>query len=211
MSAPSAQTKPITRLSTLPRSFYEPSAEIVAAKLLGQLLVRRTDRGPCGGLIVETEAYVVGDAACHAFNGPTKRNAAMWGPAGYSYIYFIYGNHWCFNVVCQPPGIAEAVLVRAIEPTLGLDEMRERRPVRDHRQLSNGPGKLCAALDINRSQDNVDLCDTNSPVFIAENKSRKSFLKQRGPRVIGTRIGIRLAAEMPLRFYLERSEFVSRR
>jgi DNA-3-methyladenine glycosylase len=113
--------------------------------------------------------------------------------------------------VCQPPGIAEALLVRALEPTLGLDWMRERRPVRELCQLTNGPGKLCAALDINRSLDGVDLCDAKSPMFIAENKSRKRFLKERGPMVITTRIGIKQAAELPLRFYLEGSEFVSRR
>ena len=103
------------------------------------------------------------------------------------------------------------MLVRALEPTLGLDTMRKRRPVREPRQLTNGPGKLCAAMDITRSQDNVDLCDVKSPVFIAKNESLKSFLKERGPTVIGTRIGIRLAAEMPLRFYVEGSEFVSKR
>jgi DNA-3-methyladenine glycosylase len=198
-------------LQTLPRSFYELSAETVAAKLLGHWLVRNTTEGPCGGAIVETEAYLIGDEACHAFNGRTKRNQVMWGPPGHGYVYFIYGNHCCFNAVCQPPGIAEALLVRAVEPSLGLDWMRQRRPVTDPRQLTNGPGKLCAAMDIGLSLDGVDLCDAKSPLFIAENLELKSFLKERGPLVTTTRVGITKAAELPLRFYLGGSRFVSRR
>ena len=117
----------MTRFTSLPRSFYAPSADIVAARLLGHWLVRNDPAGLCGGEIVETEAYLTGDPACHAFIGKTKRNQAMWGLPGYSYVYFIYGNHWCFNVVCQPPGTAEAVLIRALEPAFGLDFMRARR------------------------------------------------------------------------------------
>lgn len=195
----------------LPQAFYEPSAEIVAAKLLGHWLIRNTPRGLCGGLIVETEAYVTGDAACHAFNGQTNRNRVMWGPPGHCYVYFIYGNHWCVNVVCRPAGTAEAVLIRAVEPALGLDLMNEWRPVKEARQLTNGPGKLCAAMRIDRSVDGVDLCDADSPLFIAANKSVKAFARKNGPVVVATRVGITRAAELPLRFYLEGSRFVSRR
>ena len=201
----------MTPFISLPRSFYEPSAKLVAAKLLGHWLIRNAPDGPCGGVIVETEAYLTQDPACHAYGGQTKRNRAMWGPPGHSYVYFVYGNHWCFNVVCQPVGIAEAVLIRAVEPTIGLELMRERRPVADPRQLTNGPGKLCAAMDIDRNLDSIDLCNADSPVFIAENKSLKSYLRQRGPKVTTTRIGITQAAALPLRFFLAGSEFVSRR
>ena len=194
-----------------PRSFYEPSAEVVAPRLLGQLLIHNTPEGPCGGPIVETEAYLTGDAASHSFNGETARNRVMWGPPGHSYVYFIYGNHWCFNVVCQPVGKAEAVLIRAIEPAVGLELMQGRRTVSDPRNLTNGPGKLCAALGIDGASQGSDLCDTKSGLFIARNPSLKTFMRDRGPMITTTRVGIVKAATLPLRFYLAGSEFVSRR
>ena len=197
--------------SPLPASFYEPAADVVAPKLLGQLLIRNSPAGPCGGAIVEVEAYLKGDAASHSFNGETARNRVMWGPPGRGYVYFIYGNHWCFNVVCRPPGTAEAVLIRAVEPTLGLDWMRKRRPVTRPVELTNGPGKLCMAMDIGRDCNGVDLCDAKSPVFIARNPALKAFLKRRGPIVTTTRIGIVKAAALPLRFYLGGSDFASRK
>jgi len=195
----------------LPRSFYEPTADAVAPKLLGQLLIRNTPAGPCGGPIVEVEAYLTDDPASHAFNGQTARNRVMWGPPGHSYVYFIYGNHWCFNVGCQPAGMAEAVLVRAMEPTIGLEQMQSRRQVRVARELTNGPGKLCEAMGIDGSFNGVDLCDAGSPLFIARNPALKSFLRQRGPMVTTTRVGIVKAAKLPLRFYLGGSGFVSRK
>ncbi len=201
----------MTSFTVLPRSFCKPSAEVVAVKLLGHLLIRNTPDGPCGGTIVETEAYLTGDAAAHTFRGQTKRNQVMWGPPGHGYVYFIYGNHWCFNVVCQPLGIGEAVLIRAIEPTIGLELMEANRAVTDPRQLTNGPGKLCAAMNIDRSFDGVDLCNIKSPLFLAENKTLKSFLKQSGPMLTTTRIGITKAATLPLRFCLAGSPYLSRR
>jgi DNA-3-methyladenine glycosylase len=201
----------MTRFDVLPRSYYEPSADIVAARLLGQLLVRKTPRGWCGGVIVETEAYLHDDAAAHSFRGETPRNRIMFGPPGYAYVYFIYGNHWCVNAVCCPKGVAEAVLIRALEPTLALDFMRTRRPVTNPQELTNGPGKLCAAMEINRSLDGVDLCDANSPLLVARNPAQKAFLRRNGPVITTTRIGIQKAAALPLRFYLEANPFVSRR
>jgi DNA-3-methyladenine glycosylase len=198
-------------LSPLPREFYFPSAKIVAPLLLGHFLVRNSPEGPSGGVIVETEAYVTDDPACHAYNGETSRNRAMWGPPGHAYVYFIYGNHWCFNAVCRPHGVAEAVLVRAIEPTFGLEQMQRRRKTARPHELTNGPGKFCAALGIDRSFDHADLCDANSPVFIAQNPERRRWLKQLGPIVKTIRVGITQAADWPLRFYLVESEFVSRR
>jgi DNA-3-methyladenine glycosylase len=198
-------------LTPLWRRFYAPKAEAVAPLLLGHFLMRRLPEGLAGGVIVETEAYLAHDPACHAYNGETTRNRAMYGPPGHAYIYFIYGNHWCFNAVCRPRGLAEAVLVRAIEPTFGLQQMRSRRCVAKLREITNGPGKFCAALEIDRSLDGADLCNAESRVFIANNPERRRCLARLGPVVTTTRVGITQAADWPLRFYLGGSEFVSRK
>ena len=116
-------------LRPLPRGFYAPSARVVARALLGHWLIRRPGRGVCGGAIVEAEAYLAGDPACHGAPGPTARNRVMFGGPGHGYVYLIYGNHFCMNAVCQPTGVAEAVLIRAVEVTLGEDLMLERRRV----------------------------------------------------------------------------------
>ena len=195
----------------LPRSFYEPSAEIVAPLLLGHWLVRNLPSGPCGGPIVEVEAYLTGDPASHAFGGPTARNRVMYGPPGHAYVYLIYGFHFCVNAVCQPAGCAEAVLIRALETAVGLDAMRQNRPAVTTFALTNGPGKLSAALAIDRKLDGVDLCDASSPLYIARNPNVARFRRQRGPVAASTRIGLTKAAGLPLRFYLSRSLFLSRR
>ncbi len=195
----------------LPRKFYEPAADIVAPQLLGHFLIRRTPEGFCGGPIVEVEAYLKNDPACHGAVGETPRNRAMWGEHGRSYVYLIYGYHFCFNAVCQPKGTAEAVLVRGVEVAFGEEIMRKHRPMPDLRDLTNGPAKLCAAMNIERELDNVDLCDLNSPLFIAKNPTLELFRKERGPVITTTRIGITKAAEWPLRFYLDESPFVSKR
>lgn len=195
----------------LPAKFFAPSADKVAEALLGHWLVRREPRGFSGGLIVEAEAYLAADPACHGYRGRTARNAAMFGPAGRAYVYFIYGNHWCFNAVCHQEGVGEAVLVRAIEPVFGLEAMQQRRSVARARDLTNGPAKLCAALGLNREQDGVDLCDESSPVFLARNPRRAAEARRLGPVVRTTRVGLTKAADWPLRFYLGGSDFVSRR
>lgn len=196
--------------SALPRSFYEPAADVVAPLLLGHWLLRSTPAGICGGLIVETEAYISDDPACHAYVRRTPRNQAMWGAPGTAYVYLIYGSYYCFNAVCRPSGIAEAVLVRAVEPTIGLELMHHNRPVAKTRDLTNGPGKLCAAMQIDRSLDEVDICDTSSPLFIAENLQREAIVQELGPQITTTRVGITKAADWPLRYYLGGSHFVSR-
>ncbi|MEO6034698.1 MAG: DNA-3-methyladenine glycosylase, partial [Verrucomicrobiota bacterium] len=178
---------------------------------LGHFLIRKTVEGICGGQIVEAEAYLTNDAACHAAVGETARNRAMWGKPGRSYVYLIYGYHFCFNAVCCPAGIAEAILIRAIEPTVGEKFMRARRAVPDLKNLTNGPAKLCSALNIDRNLDKVNLCDAQSPVFIARNPLFEQFRSERGPIIQTKRVGISKAAEMPLRFYLQGSVFVSKR
>jgi len=195
----------------LGREFYEPSAAKVAPLLLGHYLIRNTPDGACGGVIVETEAYLTDDPACHAYLRQTTRNRAMWGAPGHAYVYLIYGYHYCFNAVCQPSGVAEAVLVRAIHPTVGMDIMQRNRAVAKERDLTNGPAKFCAAMVIDRSQDEVDLCDANAPLFIALNPNLNEFHNSYGPVTTTTRIGISQAADWPLRFYLDGSPFVSRK
>jgi DNA-3-methyladenine glycosylase len=195
----------------LPRSFYLPSAEVVAPRLLGHWLVRRTEQGLVGGRIVETEAYLIGDPACHAFVGETTRNRVMYGPPGFAYVYLIYGYYYCFNTVCLPKGTAEAVLVRAVEAAFGEEMMQKNRPVSKPTELTNGPGKLCDAMAITRELDGCDLCTTESPVFIARNDELESYLKECGPMVTTTRIGLTKAADLPLRYYLDGSKFVSKR
>jgi len=197
-------------MTPLPRSFYEPSAEVVAPLLLGHWLIRNLPTGPCGGPIVETEAYLEDDPASHGFGGERVRNRPLYGPPGRCYVYLIYGFHCCVNAVCRPSGCAEAVLIRAIEAKAGLETMRQNRQAATDFALTNGPGKLCAALAIDRKFDGLDLCDAASPLFLARGPNLARFRRQRGPVMISTRIGLTKAAALPLRFYLSGSPFISR-
>jgi DNA-3-methyladenine glycosylase len=210
-NSPRLKTREEEKLTPLPKSFYEPSAKVVAPQLLGHFLVRNTPLGPAGGPIVETEAYLIDDPACHASRGLTPRNRVMFGPPGHGYVYLIYGYHFCVNAVCRPAGVAEAVLVRAIEPAFGEEFMRHQRPVDKLRELTNGPGKLCEALHIDRGLDGVDLCDTKATLWIAQNPNVEDFRKRYGPIITTTRIGITRAAALQLRFYLDGSEYVSKK
>lgn len=200
----------MTNLGPLPRSFYKLSADQVAPQLLGHWLLRKFPEGSCGGEIVEVEAYLTDDPACHGFSGPTNRNRTIFGEPGHGYVYFIYGCHYCVNAVCRPPGVGEAVLIRAIEPSFGENTLKAHRPCQSIRDLTNGPGKLSQAMRIDRSLDGVDLCDPGSLLIIAKNPRRNSFCEKRGPLLASPRIGITRAATAHLRFFLAGSPYLSR-
>jgi DNA-3-methyladenine glycosylase len=195
----------------LPKNFYQGSTVKIAQNLLGTYLVHVSAEGRAIGRIVETEAYLYhDDPACHAHRGVTKRNTVMFGPAGRSYIYFIYGMYYCFNVVTGKEGEGEAVLIRALEPVCGIELMQTRRKTTDIRSLCNGPGKLVLALGINGRQNGT--CLRTGPIRI---HSRDSFLRvYKGDRkievVTTTRIGISQASHLPLRFYIKDNSYVSR-
>ena len=195
--------------SPLPRPFYAPTADIVAPALLGHFLLRRVGDVWMGGEIVETEAYLVGDPACHAYVRETPRNRVMWGEFGFAYVFKIYGGYFCFNAVCQPKGAPEAVLIRAIEPRFGLEKMREQRPAKSDRDLTNGPSKLCIALGIGAADNGGDL--VNSDLILARNPDREAFLAANSPTIQTTRIGLSRAADWPLRWIAGGSKSVSRR
>jgi DNA-3-methyladenine glycosylase len=155
-----------------------------------------------GGAIVEVEAYDAEDPAAHGYRGQTPRNASMFGPPGHAYVYRSYGIHWCLNLVCAREGVPEAVLVRALEPTRGLDEMRRRRSLEDERLLCSGPGRLCQALGVTRAHDGLPL---DEPPF--ELRAREAPVEV----AAGARIGITRAADRPWRYGLAGSRYLSRR
>src|SRR5580658_8021695 len=196
--------------SPLPREFYDRDPRRVSRELLGKVLVRREGRRVRTARIVEVEAYLgMDDSAAHSFAGRTLRNAVLFGPPGYAYVYFIYGNHYCLNVSCLPDGVAGGVLFRALEPLAGIDEMARARSVgidstRDLRKLTSGPGRLAEAFGITRERDNgKDLTSASSDLFIADDGYRVR-------RILTTpRIGITKAAERPLRYVVAGNEFVS--
>ena len=189
-------------------SFYHQPTLQMARGLLGKQLVRVLNGQRLSGLIVETEAYIgEADRACHASRGRTPRTEVMYGPPGHAYVYFIYGMHHCFNVVTEEEGFPAAVLVRALEPVEGLEWMRHHRPDRSDDQLTNGPGKLCAALAIDRTLNGVDLC-TSRVFFIEGGRTVADEEIATSPR-----IGIKsdeVARNRPWRFYIKGNRCVSR-
>jgi DNA-3-methyladenine glycosylase len=208
---PANPTERIIRvLAPLPREFYNRDPREVSPELLGKILVRRAGRELIAARIVEVEAYLgKNDPAAHSAVGCTPRNAVMFGPPGFAYVYFIYGNHYCLNVSCQPEGTAGAILFRAAEPLLGVDAMGKARGVaidapRSLRHLTSGPGRLAEALGITRSRDNgKDFTDRKSDLFIVDDGHG-------APPVMTTpRIGITKAADLPLRYLIAGNPFVS--
>ncbi len=213
--------------TVLPREFYNRDPVVVARELLGKLLIRREGRKLLAGRIVEDEAYLgANDPAAHAFSGRTPRNAVLFGPPGYAYVYFIYGNHYCLNVSCMPEGVGEGVLFRAMEPVAGFEDMVKARGLdfptlpptpgartghqvslwrpSQLRLISSGPGRMAEAMDITRERDNgKDLTSRRSDLWFADDGYRPE-------KIVATpRIGITKAVDEPLRFVVAGNSYVS--
>ena len=181
----------------LKRPFFGHSVHEVAPELIGATLLF----GGVGGIIVEVEAYHHTDPAAHSYRGPTPRNQVMFGPPGFAYVYRSYGIHWCVNLVCEQEGSAAAVLIRALQPTHGLAAMRRRRGLQDERMLCSGPGKLTEALGITRAHNGLPL---DVPPFALHARTGAVEV------AAGVRIGITKAVELPWRYGLKDSKFLSK-
>ena len=194
MAKPKLLHRPSPRLR---RGFFDRPVLKVAPDLIGATLLVNG----VGGLIVEVEAYHHTDPAAHSYRGPTERNAVMFGPPGYAYVYRSYGIHWCLNFVCEEEGSASAVLIRALEPTIGLAAMRRRRGMSEARALCSGPGKLCEALGVTIRHNALAL---DRAPFELRARTHKPDI------AVGERIGITKAVKQPWRFGLKGSQFLSK-
>jgi DNA-3-methyladenine glycosylase len=195
-----ARTAPATAPALgkpLKRRWFARSVHEVAPDLIGATLLVNG----VGGIIVEVEAYHHTDPAAHSFRGPTPRNRVMFGPPGFLYVYRSYGIHWCMNIVCEPEGSASAVLIRALEPTHGLAAMRRRRGVTEAKMLCSGPGKLTDALGVTHAHNGMAL---DAPPFAIHGRVSEVEV------AVGVRIGITKAAELPWRYGLKGSKFLSK-
>jgi DNA-3-methyladenine glycosylase len=207
---PIPSKRAIAAILPLDRGFFARTPRRVAKELLGKVIVRRSKGEVLTARIVEVEAYLgINDPAAHSAAGLTQRNAVLFGPPGYAYVYFIYGNHYCLNVSCEPEGQAGGVLFRAVEPLTGIATMAKARGIeikseKDLSKLTSGPGRLCEALGVTRARDNgCDLTSSDSGLWIGADRYKAR-------RVISTpRIGITKAADRPLRYLLAGSRFVS--
>jgi DNA-3-methyladenine glycosylase len=205
-------TRESTNAHLLPRVFFEASPEHVAPRLLGKILAHRTRARWIAGRIVEVEAYLgphhgTPDPAAHSHRGPTQRNAVLFGPAGYAYVYAIYGRYYCMNISCETHGRAGCVLLRALEPLVGLELMAKNRGLPTSvkpGELTSGPSRLCQALGLTRPAHNgLDLLDPRSPLQVLDDGFPVS------KAMVTPRIGIRHAADLPLRFALPEHACVS--
>lgn len=186
----------------LPKDFFAgKKVEELANALLGCELVHETEEGTTAGIIVETESYHQTDEASHSFRGKTKRTEVMFGPPGHAYIYFTYGMHYCFNIVAEEEGIGAGVLIRALEPTQGIELMKKRRNQENIHNLCNGPAKLVQAMGITKADYGKSLYEGS--LYITESKL-KDFKIEFGPRV-----GISKAQQKPWRFWIADNPFVS--
>ena len=206
--AKNRNSSPLVPLSS---KFYARDPRVVSRGLLGKVLVRRQHRKLLTARIVEVEAYLgENDPASHSFSGRTDRNFVLFGPPGISYVYFIYGNHYLFNVSCRPDGEAGGVLFRALEPISGIEQMAQARELSmeeaaDLRILTSGPGRLAEAFGITRERDNEkDLASPKSDLFIVDDGFRPGRIR------VTPRIGITKAAERPLRYIIAGNRFVSK-
>jgi DNA-3-methyladenine glycosylase len=212
----------IGTVSQLDQEFFDRDPRRVARGLLGKLLIRKTKHGLLAGRVVETEAYLgEGDFAAHAVAGRTARNFVLFGPPGFAYVYFIYGNHFCLNVSCLPDGVPGCVLFRALEPVAGIEEMARARGVELRsgptdgnaqpgiatlRKLSSGPGRLCAALGVTRERDNgKNLAAADTDLHLADDGYRVKNVETT------PRIGIKKSQEALLRYSVAGNPFVSKR
>lgn len=189
---------------SLPRQFYDRETDQVARELLGHILVHHSPEGDTAGRIVETEAYMQGDPACHASRGMTPRNRVMFGPPGMAYVYFTYGMHYCFNIVTRREGVGEAVLIRALEPLEGIPLMQSRRGRERLHELCSGPAKLVVAMGIGRDNNGADLVTGPLTVIYGEPVPGEML-------VVTTRIGIKEGADLPLRFYIKGNKYISKK
>ena len=211
MAAPPKPAQPQLPVP-LDRAFFARNPRRVARQLLGKVLVRRSNDQILAARIVEVEAYLgQSDSAAHAAAGHTPRNSVLFGPPGYAYVYFIYGNHYCLNVSCEREGKAGSVLFRALEPLIGMEQMAKARGIairgpRDLPRLTSGPGRLAEAFGITRVRDNAcDLTSSDSTLWIGGDDFRPSGIR------MTPRIGITKATDVPLRYLLSGSAFVSGR
>ena len=195
----------LSRATILPRSFFEAPPELVSPRLLGKLLVRRTAAGILAGRIVEVEAYLgphstPTDPAAHTYRGPTPRNEVIFGPAGHAYVYLIYGLYFCMNISCEKAGRAGCILLRALEPVTGAEWMARHRNLpadSPARLLTSGPSRLCQALALTRAAHNgLDLLDPESPLQVRDDGFAVPEV------MVTTRIGIKHAMDLPLRFVI---------
>jgi len=189
-------------MKPLPKSFFNKPTNEIARSLLGKYIVK----GKMVAKIIETESYLFDDPASHSFKGKTPRNASMFDHPATSYVYFIYGMYHCFNITTNKKGIGEAVLIRAVEPVKGVEEMKNNREVKEKKSLTNGPAKLTIAFRINRTHNNLNLLNKNSKIKLMQPEKEEKFKIEKAKR-----IGISKGKNALQRFYIKDNNFVSRK